>query len=1127
MAKPMTSSTRSTDDKDESPGSHIKVVIRCRRRSEREIQDGSPIIVSSNGAKSQHVSIETSPPASSLGVVSLPPTREYPFDLVFGPEADQAMVYEEVASPMLDEVVMGYNCTLFAYGQTGTGKTYTMQGDLAPTPMGNPSGHAGMIPRVLFRLFAYLKTKGCDFSVKVSFIELYNEELRDLLASDLSPPSGSMQPMGAGTTAGVKGDAGGLKIFDDSKRGTYIQGLEEVAVKDWKEALSLLTKGSNRRQVAATRFNDHSSRSHSVFSLTVHIKEEASLGDDLLKVGKLNLVDLAGSENVGRSGAENKRAREAGMINQSLLTLGRVINALVDKAQHVPYRESKLTRLLQDSLGGRTKTSLIATISPARSNIEETLATLDYALRAKSIFNKPEINQRMSRNALLKEYIGEIERLKADLLAAREKSGIFFSEDTWIEMTREKELRETELQEAKKQVEIVECQLRNVREEYDQSIGMLMMREEELKDTRKQLGDTEKQLRFKEDELEATRSSLEEEIVVREAHQKTEDTLNGVALGLKRVAQKSVNDVARLFEKIDRKSTVLSSNNLALRTHGDALKISRDALSGKLDEFICISARSTRKIQAGANQFKSEQLEILSAQSARVDEQLKRLQVALDSIRGRDLEENHALQSAQETLQKGFETLQTGFGTWADDITVSCQTLHQELDTSFVRALEALETVFKNMAALFEGMVNDAMVYVEAERQSVLQVKSLAEKASGEEIARLTAQNEMLKEMVEQERVAGQKAKDELLQRVSGLIGDFVNERDQCLRNAVGQAVKSNRQAVADAKEFGTGHGKVMSSMEAHALSMDSIVQQRRVEGKRTWDAAMKDIADTRDVVSHGTKSIYETFTGGLTIQSREVDKNVKVTVASSSEAFERHDRAKRARLETTDTLGAEVLSGYRQFQQTAASTSRQIETTTSTIQTEAASLAGATDKYRSSATGHLSSMQREMSSLASSVKEDIETGTTPRKHTWNYVDTWKLTRNRQELLSDWHRKPSRPARSDTAHEDAFTAGSETITEDHSPPVVDERESENTPVRNPTVAMRGETPSPVDTPLSQSDVELSSTSTSLTSSASTDCERPPAPIVTRRLTHKRSTSKSSLTAFADSKNVYNSRKRVR
>ncbi|CAJ0839803.1 4724_t:CDS:2 [Entrophospora sp. SA101] len=141
-------------------------------------------------------------------------------------------------------------------------------------------------------------------------------------------------------------------------------------------------------------------------------------GEDLLKVGKFNFVDLAGSECIARTGAENKHAKEAGVINKSLLTLGRCINNLNGHSLHIPYRESKLTRLLQDSLGGRTKTCIIATISPVRLSLEETISTLDYATRAKNIRNKPVANQRVTKKALIQEYIYQIERLKADLLAA-------------------------------------------------------------------------------------------------------------------------------------------------------------------------------------------------------------------------------------------------------------------------------------------------------------------------------------------------------------------------------------------------------------------------------------------------------------------------------------------------------------------------------------------------------------------------------------------------------------------------------------------------------------------------------------------------------------------------------------
>lgn len=182
--------------------------------------------------------------------------------------------------------------------------------------------------------------------------------------------------------------------------------------------------------------------------------------------------------------------------------------------------------------------------------MEETLSTLDYALRAKSIRNKPEVNQRMTRNGLLKEYIAEIERLKCDLLAAREKNGIFFSEESWNQLNAEQELRQTELQEAKKQIEIVESQMRAVREEFEQSIGLLMKRDEELKETKGKLEKTEAALSQTEGQLQETKVALDEEIIVCKAHQNTEVKLNDVAEELKNVAAETLRDIGGLFQKL-------------------------------------------------------------------------------------------------------------------------------------------------------------------------------------------------------------------------------------------------------------------------------------------------------------------------------------------------------------------------------------------------------------------------------------------------------------------------------------------------------------------------------------------------------------------------------------------------
>ncbi|CAG8541284.1 1549_t:CDS:10, partial [Acaulospora morrowiae] len=398
---------------------NIQVVVRCRGRIEREIAANSPVIVKTG---SREVQVRTNPQDTL-------PHKNYTFDKVFGPEANQKKLFDTVVVPILNEVRAGYNCTLFAYGQTSTGKTFTMEGKL-DTNDGTLGPDAGVIPRSLYNIFETLEEESADFSVRVSYIELYNEELKDLLSSEDDPPK--------------------LKILDDNSRKGVLYGHEEVLIQNAAHGIRVLKQGSIKRHMAQTNYNKNSSRSHSVFCITVHIKETMPDGEDLLKVGKFNLVDLAGSENISRTGAENIRAKEAGTINKSLLTLGRCINSLNDHAVHIPYRESKLTRLLQDSLGGRTKTCIVATVSPAKQSYEETLSTLDYAHRAKNILNKPVANQRVTKKALIKEYIGEIERLKADLLAAREKNGVYMAQESYQKLIDENQSRKDENDELRK-----------------------------------------------------------------------------------------------------------------------------------------------------------------------------------------------------------------------------------------------------------------------------------------------------------------------------------------------------------------------------------------------------------------------------------------------------------------------------------------------------------------------------------------------------------------------------------------------------------------------------------------------------------------------------------------------------
>ncbi|KAH3675636.1 hypothetical protein WICMUC_002553 [Wickerhamomyces mucosus] len=427
----------------------IQVFVRCRGRNAKETSTKSAVVVQVNNDIGNEVVLN---PSDELGVSAQLNSKIYQFDKVFGPITDQRAIFQGVASPLFDEFLKGYNCTLLVYGMTSSGKTYTMTGECSTleNEIQSIGDRSGIIPRVLVKLFDVLNDAGQkgDFIVKCSFLELYNEELKDLLAEDSNKKLRIFDQ---------KNEASNSPTTPGNKSSIYIQNLEEVILKNADHGLRTLYKGLKLRQVAATKMNDVSSRSHTIFTITL-FKQNHDTGE-LFRISKMNLVDLAGSENISRSGALYQRAKEAGSINQSLLTLGRVINLLVDKTQqHIPYRESKLTRLLQDSLGGRTKTCLIATISPARINYEETQSTLEYANKAKSIQNKPQIGSSVTKEFLVKELSSELSRVKADLQANRSKEGVFIDHDNYRDLMKDIQEYKTEIEESTRSHDIVRKQ---------------------------------------------------------------------------------------------------------------------------------------------------------------------------------------------------------------------------------------------------------------------------------------------------------------------------------------------------------------------------------------------------------------------------------------------------------------------------------------------------------------------------------------------------------------------------------------------------------------------------------------------------------------------------------------------
>lgn len=359
----------------------VKVIVRCRPLNDREKNLNCSVVVSMDRTTGQVILLKPGSVASDAKA-----TKTFSFDGVYFMADTTEAIYAEMAFPLVDSVVEGYNGTVFAYGQTGCGKSFSMMG------IPEPASQLGVIPRVFQHVFdRAASTTSAKFLIHASYLEIYNEEVRDLLGKDVKQK---------------------LDLKEHPTKGVYVQGLSKHRVSSIANLEKVLELGSKNRSVGATLMNVDSSRSHSIFTIEVESSQPNAMGKEGIRVGKLNLVDLAGSERQSKTGSTGERLKEATKINLSLSALGNVISALVDgKSKHVPYRDSKLTRLLQSSLGGNTKTLMVSCISPADNNYDETLSTLRYANRAKNIKNKPRINED-PKDALLREYQEEITRLK-------------------------------------------------------------------------------------------------------------------------------------------------------------------------------------------------------------------------------------------------------------------------------------------------------------------------------------------------------------------------------------------------------------------------------------------------------------------------------------------------------------------------------------------------------------------------------------------------------------------------------------------------------------------------------------------------------------------------------------------
>jgi kinesin family member 11 len=664
------------------------------------------------------------------------------------------------------KVLGGLNCTVFAYGQTGTGKTYTMSGDIVdqlPLP-----DNAGIIPRVLHSLFSRLDSlpnspksgNPPENSVKVSFIELYNEELRDLLAAEENPK---------------------LKIGDgDGKRGptVLVHGMEEKYISSFHHGIRHLRHGSHKRQVAATKCNDLSSRSHTVFTITLHMKKTLENGEEHLSTGKLNLVDLAGSENIGRSGAEYKRAAEAGSINKSLLTLGRVINALVDKSSHIPYRESKLTRLLQDSLGGRTKTCIIATLSPARSNLEETMSTLDYAFRAKNIRNKPQINPTFSKKTLLKEFTIEIEKLKSELIATRQRNGVFLTQENFDELTNESESRRLQIKEQRERIETMECNLRNKVEELFSLTSNFRNLKDDNETTRATLDSTKGLLEQTESVLEQTRKCLEEETYVRQQHEKTEARLVDIGENLINTVRSTTGDITALHSKLRRRSELHSANKRQWSdTQTEVSQITK-LVESRLQDFRQEQELLVQRAQLRMREFIDAEQENETLARAALAEKSRSFQSLHNQVFSQNDQSKEELSRVLNEVTELREEVKNKVGEGLQDLGKAAERISAGIMTEIEAFGAQLHASYAGLGRDFKTVFDDLTKEIIEQREEIELLRTQMSNANTRLADETTESIQTLEGLLEKEKIAREQEQRDLMEQIQALVASKAQQQD-------------------------------------------------------------------------------------------------------------------------------------------------------------------------------------------------------------------------------------------------------------------------------------------------------------------------------------------------------------
>eukprot|EP00753_Platysulcus_tardus_P016950 PLAT6149.1.p1 GENE.PLAT6149.1~~PLAT6149.1.p1 ORF type:complete len:1776 (-),score=760.69 PLAT6149.1:5141-10468(-) len=677
------------------------------------------------------------------------------YDHVFGPATSNREVYAKLAYPLVESCLQGYNATLFAYGQTASGKTHTLMGEEGREP--------GVIELAIADLFDLVREKeDTAFSVQMSYLEIYNEEVIDLLAKSRRPA--------------------GLKVFDDAVRGPMVHGLVQVEVHSTEEVLALLGHGAGKRHFGAHLMNEHSSRSHTMFQLFIKGVHKGGL----TRFSTLHLVDLAGSERSSKTGATGIRLKEGVSINKSLLSLGNIMAALSrgKSREGVSFRESKLTRLLSTSLGGNAQTAIVCNISPAATNRQESRSTLLFASRAMKVTNHAHENSVTADAAeLLAAYEAENKELLRQLQALQERGGVTVAEDGSIVESLELADLRSQLEALRRENEELRAQLAASHDERERLLHDLQLQqeqaEEEIEVLQSSLHDLQQacdELRHKERTSDAASARAEERqaALKRDVDRMTSEladrdvelqTVRSEAEAVREEFEDTKRSLRREAERVTAdlhaRERALASQEAATNRLADELKAVRNEaataradssemstrLAGREEELRAAKAElynkdkaliSARDELARARRRAEDGEMMLRRELSSAEDKLDLAARSEDSMRAAMAESKSriaALQRDKERLEKEVARLSKAAGDAEADCRRREQQLQQQLDEA-VRQLEA--------AQLAEG---EAVAAVSSLQSRVKETESrlrAAEASHGDASAKLDAAEELL-----------------------------------------------------------------------------------------------------------------------------------------------------------------------------------------------------------------------------------------------------------------------------------------------------------------------------------------------------------------------------------------------